>query len=111
MFAISYARCGRGAQASEPRQVRQQCRPSPGGRKSTCAETGDAIQLYWLSGYIFFGSSEGVFERIRSDIEALPARRIAYVILDFGMVTGANSSAIVSLTKLRNYCNQQDITH
>ena len=49
--------------------------------------TGDAIQLYWLSGYIFFGSSEGVFERIRSDIAALPARRIAYVILDFRMVT------------------------
>ena len=32
------------------------------------AETGDAIQLYRLSGYIFFGSSEGVFERIRNDI-------------------------------------------
>ena len=70
-------------------------------------ETGDAIQLYWLSGYIFFGSSEGVFERIRGDIEALPARRVAYVVLDFGMVSSADSSAIVSLTKLRNFCDRQ----
>ena len=73
-------------------------------------ETGDAIQLYWLSGYIFFGSSEGVFERIRTDIETLLPRRVAYVILDFGMVSGADSSAFASLTKLRNYCGQRGIT-
>jgi sulfate permease, SulP family len=72
--------------------------------------TGDTVQLYWLSGYIFFGSSEGVFERIRGDIAALPSRRVAYVILDFRMVIGADSSAMVSLTKLRNFCNKQNIT-
>src|SRR6266571_1270815 len=68
---------------------------------------GDAVQLYWLSGYIFFGSSEGLFERIRSDIEAALPRRVAYVILDFSMVSGADSSAFVSLAKLRSYCNQR----
>ena len=73
-------------------------------------ETGDAIQLYWLSGYIFFGSSEGVFERIRTDIETLLPRRVAYVILDFGMASGADSSAFASLAKLRNYCGQRGIT-
>jgi SulP family sulfate permease len=73
-------------------------------------EAGDAIQLYWLSGYIFFGSSEGVFERIRSDIESLVPRRVAYVILDFGMVSGADSSAVVSLAKLRNFCDQRGAT-
>src|SRR5205807_8497637 len=40
----------------------------------------------------------------------LPSRRVAYVLLDFRMVTGADSSAIVSLTKLRNFCSKQDIT-
>src|SRR5262249_34938907 len=39
-------------------------------------ETGDAIQLYWLAGYIFFGSSEGVFERVRDDVEALPPGKV-----------------------------------
>jgi sulfate permease, SulP family len=71
---------------------------------------GDAVQLYWLSGYIFFGSSEGLFERVRGDIEAALPRRVSYVILDFAMVPGADSSAFVSLAKLRNYCNQHGTT-
>ena len=73
-------------------------------------ENGEAIQMYWLAGYVFFGSSENVFERIRGDIEALPRGRARYVILDFGMVSGADSSAIVSLAKLRAFCDQQGIT-
>ena len=73
-------------------------------------DAGDAIYVYWLSGYIFFGSSESVFERIRSDIEAAPSRQVAFVVLDFGMVSGADSSAFVSFVKLRNLCDQQGVT-
>jgi SulP family sulfate permease len=71
---------------------------------------GDAMQIYWLSGYIFFGSSEGLFERIRGDIEKATPHRVMYVILDLAMVSGSDSSAMVSLAKLRSYCNQRDIT-
>ncbi|HLX28010.1 MAG TPA: SulP family inorganic anion transporter [Casimicrobiaceae bacterium] len=73
-------------------------------------ESGEAIQLYWLSGYIFFGSSEGLFERIRGDIELRPPRTVAYVVLDFAMVTGADASAIMSLTKLHHFCDRHGIT-
>ena len=105
LFAVNYARVGvvrqhlsratfegnvtRGAEASR-----------------YLGEAGEAIQIYWLSGYIFFGSSEGVFERVRRDIRALPARRVGHVILDFGMVAGADASATVSLAKLRNFCSK-----
>ncbi|HET9717349.1 MAG TPA: SulP family inorganic anion transporter [Pseudolabrys sp.] len=70
-------------------------------------EAGNAIQLYWLSGYIFFGSSEGLFERIRGDVESALPDRVEYVILDFQLVSGVDSSAIASLTKLRNFCDRQ----
>jgi SulP family sulfate permease len=70
-------------------------------------EVGDAIYIYWLSGYIFFGSSESVFERIRGDIEAQPSHQVAFVVVDFGMVSGADSSALVSLGKLRTFCDQR----
>jgi SulP family sulfate permease len=73
-------------------------------------QQGDAIQLYWLSGYIFFGSSEGMFERIRRDIQELAHGRVKYVILDFSMVSGADSSAILSFTKLRNLCDRRGVT-
>lgn len=109
LFAISYARVGVVRQhvtrANFASYVNRSAEAS-----AFLAEGGEAIQLYWLSGYLFFGSSEGVFERIRGDIEALPARRVAYVILDFGMVSGADSSATASLAKLRNFCQQQGAT-
>ena len=72
-------------------------------------ESGNAIQLYWLSGYIFFGSSEGLFDRIRTDIESALPERVDYVILDFSLVSGVDSSAIASLAKLRNWCHRRDI--
>ena len=109
LFAMSYARLG-----AVHRHVTRAQFTSYVDRSAAASEhlreTGDAIQIYWLSGYIFFGSSEGVFERIRGDMQALPPRLVANVILDFGRVSGADSSAIVSLAKLRNFCEQQGAT-
>jgi SulP family sulfate permease len=109
LFALSYARIG---------VVRRQAtRAQFAGFVDRSAEAvrylrsiGDAIQIYWLSGYIFFGSSEGLFERVRHTVEALPAGRVAYVILDFARVSGADSSAASSLTKLTHYCNERGVT-
>jgi SulP family sulfate permease len=109
LFALSYARIG-----VVRRHVTRAQFAGYIDRSTEASEylrrCGDAIQLYWLSGYIFFGSSEGVFERIRGDIEALTPRAVAYVILDCSMVSGADSSAVVSLTKLRRFCDQQGTT-
>jgi SulP family sulfate permease len=73
-------------------------------------ETGTKIQIYWLSGHIFFGSAESLFERVRSDIAALPQGQVLFVVLDFEMVSGADTSAILSITKLRDFCVRQKIT-
>ncbi len=105
LFVVSYARLGvvhrhlTGAQFSS--HVDRSLEASAHLRA-----VGDAVQVYWLSGYVFFGSSERLYERIRGDIEAARPHGVAYVILDFGLVSGSNSSAFVSLAKLSNYCNQ-----
>jgi SulP family sulfate permease len=108
-FALSYARLG-----VVRRHASRAVFASHVDRTATAMnylrDTGEAIQIYWLSGYIFFGSSEGVFERIREDIEALERHRARYVILDCAMVPGADSSAIASLAKLHHFCNQRGIT-
>lgn len=108
LFAISYARIGvvrrHVTRAHFASNVDRSLEASQHLR-----EAGDAIYLYWLSGYIFFGSSETVFERIRGDIKAVPSRQVTFVILDFGMVSGTDSSAFVSLAKLRTFCDQQGI--
>jgi len=73
-------------------------------------EAGEAIHLYWLSGYIFFGSSE---RRVRANPrrhQGVPAKRVVYVVLDFGMVSASTPSAVMSLAKpLRNLCSRQGI--
>lgn len=109
LFAISYARFGVVRRHMTRSLYASYVQRSP-EVSGYLRDAGDAIQLYWLSGYIFFGSSEGVFERIRSDIEAIAPRRVAYVILDFGMVSGTDSSAVVSLAKLRNFCDKREAT-
>lgn len=108
LFAVSYARIG---------AVRQHLsRAQFAGNVSRSAEasrhlsdSGEAIQIYWLSGYIFFGSSEAVFERVRRDVQSLPPGRVTHVILDFGLVPATDVSATVSLAKLRHFCEQQGI--
>jgi len=109
LFVISYARLG-----VVRRHLTRAQFSSHVDRSAEASEhlrtNGDAVQLYWLSGYIFFGSSEGLFERIRGDIAAAVSRRVVYVILDFAMVSGADSSAFISLTKLRNCCNRHGTT-
>jgi SulP family sulfate permease len=70
-------------------------------------QSGDSIHLYWLSGYIFFGSSESIFERIRADINGQYPQQVAYVILDFALVAGADTSAVVTLGKLRRFCREK----
>lgn len=110
LFAVSYASLGVVRRHVTGAQIASHV-DRPIEVASYLREVGAAVQLYWLSGYIFFGSSEGVFERIRANIEAVPApQRVAYVVLDFGMVSGADSSAVVSLRKLRNFCDQHGIT-
>ena len=74
------------------------------------------IYLYWLSGCTG-SSSAPLVKRVRSgircvDIEAPGlAPEVTFVILDFSMVSGVDSSAFVSLTKLRNFCDQRGARH
>ncbi len=108
LFAVSYARLGVVRQHLSRTQFAGNVTRSAAAAQCL-ADGGEAIQLYWLSGYIFFGSSEGVFERVRRDVRALPPGRVSHVILDFALVTAADASAPLGLSKLRNFCQQAGV--
>jgi SulP family sulfate permease len=109
LFAVSYARLGAVRRHATRMEFASHVDRSVEASEHL-RDIGESIQIYWLSGYIFFGSSEGLFERIESDIQALPRGRVVYVIIDFAMVSRADSSAIISLTKLRSFCDQRGVT-
>ena len=109
LFAFSYARTGVVRQRLSRAQFAGNVARSAAAMRHL-ADEGESIQLYWLAGYLFFGSSEGLFERVRRDFGALPPRRARYLVLDFALVTGADASGTASLGKLRNLCQQQGAT-
>jgi SulP family sulfate permease len=109
LFALSYSRIGvirrhltRQEFSSNLQRAAEQSR--------ILRQEGKRIHVFWLSGFIFFGSSNGLFERIKLAIDAQKDKPVGYVVLDFSAVPGLDTSAILSLIKLRNYCNEHGVT-
>lgn len=109
LFAISYARLGVVRRHTTRAQFASYVDRSAEAAQHL-HEAGDAVRIYWLSGYIFFGSSERVFERIHGDVESAADRRVDYVILDFRLVSGTDASAVASFAKLRSFCDRHGTT-
>ncbi|MEO1089950.1 MAG: SulP family inorganic anion transporter [Pseudomonadota bacterium] len=64
-------------------------------------QNGQRIHLLRLQGFVFFGAITALADRIRSiAIEAPPATRAHWVVLDFALVTGVDSSALQCLRRL-----------
>ena len=72
-------------------------------RRACLHEEGKRVHVFWLSGFIFFGSSNGLFERIKRVIEGQKEKPVGYIVLDFSSVQGLDTSAVLSLVKLRNF--------
>lgn len=64
---------------------------------------GDRIHVFWLTGFIFFGSSNGMFERIAAEVGPHARAGERFVVLDFNDVSGCDTSAVLSMVKLFNW--------
>jgi SulP family sulfate permease len=73
-------------------------------------EEGHRIHIFWLAGFIFFGSSNKLLESIRAIIARTPGGVRRYAVLDFSEVTGFDTSALLSLVKLRNFADDSGVT-
>jgi SulP family sulfate permease len=71
-------------------------------------DAGASIYILRLQGFIFFGTANHVLHevRTRADNKELPA--LKFIILDLQRVTGLDSSAIFSLTKVLLLARKQD---
>jgi SulP family sulfate permease len=108
LFAASYARLGAvRLHLSRTLYEGHVSRPAEASRR--LREAGEQIQIHWLAGYLFFGSSESVFDHVRRTLQDRPAGSVRYVILDFDRVTGADASAALSLAKLRHLCSRAGV--
>jgi len=108
MFALSYSRVGvvrreltREDFSSNIERSREQF--------LLLQREGKRIHELWLSGFIFFGSSNVIFERIKQIIEQQQDKPLEYVVLDFSRVSGLDTSAALSIAKLRDFCDWHSV--
>jgi SulP family sulfate permease len=70
---------------------------------------GEAIGILQLQGFLFFGSGQQLLNRWRDWIQAPAGPALRYAILDCRLVTGMDSSALVSLKRLAQLAGQQHV--
>lgn len=103
MFAVNYSRVAVIRRHLTRATIASNMERSPEATRRL-ETSADQIHIFWLSGFIFFGSSNAVFERISRVLGATHANR-RYVILDASDVSGFDTSAVLSIVKLRNACD------
>lgn len=70
------------------------------------SETGERTRLYWLQGFLFFGTAHTLLARLRDDVAD---EKTDIVILDFRRVTGADSSAAFSFFQIRQLAEDKGV--
>jgi SulP family sulfate permease len=71
---------------------------------------GNGIQIMWLQGFVFFGSANRLLMHVREIVAAQGDGICRNVILDFHQVLGIDSSAVLSLIKLRHLAEREGFT-
>ena len=69
----------------------------PPAERALLRTMGERVQILLVNGFVFFGSANGLLERIRKRAETDPPR---FLVIDLRRVTGVDSSAVVALVKV-----------
>ncbi len=67
---------------------------------------GNNIQIFVVQGYLFFGTAYSLLSDIRAYLEGLDKENEQYLVLDFRLVSGLDSSAINSFVKMKHLAEQ-----
>lgn len=79
-------------------------------QRELLAQRGEEIYILQVQGFIFFGTATKLLNQVRQRIDApdLPSPR--YIVLDFRQVTGLDSTATLSFTKMKQIAQARNIT-
>jgi SulP family sulfate permease len=96
LFAVSYGRIELVREVAFGETYHSNVDRPPAERAALRA-MGDRVQILRVNGFVFFGSANGLLERIRKRVESGAPR---YLVIDLRRVTGVDSSAVVSFVKV-----------
>ena len=77
--------------------------------RQTLQESGGEIFILRLQGFIFFGTAQKLLDQIKERLSDPGQPRLRFVILDFRQVVLLDSSAVFSITRMRQLAESQKI--
>ncbi|TMW65570.1 hypothetical protein Poli38472_008212 [Pythium oligandrum] len=69
-------------------------------------EHGSSIFVLRLQGYLFFGTSVNILERIETRIHSLNLDRLEFVVIDFGLVPSFDATALLNFRKATRFAER-----
>ena len=69
----------------------------PAAERAALRTMREQVQILRVNGFLFFGSANGLLERIRKRVAAAPPR---FLVMDLRRVSGVDSSAVMSFVKV-----------
>jgi SulP family sulfate permease len=109
LFVLSYSRINVVHHALSGAEMRSNVERCAYHQRSLTS-LGRQIFILELQGFIFFGTSNALLEKIRSRVADIAQDPLRYIILDFRRVSGLDSSAVLSFVKGQQLAGGQGIT-
>jgi SulP family sulfate permease len=107
IFIVSYAKLDLIRSRSDL-SVRRSRVERPDRELRILSDTGKAVKVIELSGFLFFGSANALREKMQKIITS-PKTKVECLILDFGHATGIDVSTLRVLARLVTDCGDRDV--
>lgn len=108
LFILSYCRTSSVKYTLSGRSYRSNVSRS-GPQQELLEREGDSISIQVLQGFLFFGTANALAEGIRSRVQETGRPPLGYAVFDLRLVTGLDSSAVLSFLKLRQLAGKSGL--
>jgi SulP family sulfate permease len=108
MFVVSYSQINAVKHTLSGENYRSKVE-RPLVHRRTLQKRGGEIFILRLQGFIFFGTAQKLLDRIKERLNNSSFPRLRYVILDFRQVVLIDSSAVFSITRMKQLAEAQKI--
>jgi SulP family sulfate permease len=108
IFVIRYSQVNVVKQTFSGHQYRSNVRRSP-QQAQMIRQQGQQVHILALQGFIFFGTAHHLLDQVQQRLNQSDLARLRFVLLDFRLVTGLDSSATLIFNKLKYLAEAHDL--
>ena len=109
LFVVNYSRISVTKHALSGAELQSRVTRSSNQRKALI-EQGEKTFILQLQGFIFFGTANKLLEQVRGRIEDTKQTPLQFLILDFAKVSGLDSTAMLSFSKMKQVLQDRSIS-